>query len=64
MGLKLANFLEIGTSMPIDVLMGSDYYWEFVRGSICKGVGEPGAIHNKLGWVISGSSHDKLKLYH
>ena len=48
--------------MPVDVLIGSDYYWEFVTGSVCRGVGGPAAIHIKLGWVLSGPSHDKLEL--
>jgi len=46
--------------MPVDVLIGSDYYWQLVTGSICRGASGPIAIHTKLGWVLSGpSSHDE-----
>ena len=50
--------------MPVDVLIGSDYYWELVTGNVCRGVGGPAVIHTKLGWVLSGPSHDKFELDH
>ena len=56
MGLELADSVEPGSSMPIDVLIGSDYYWQLVTGSICRGVYGPIAVHTKLGWVLSGPS--------
>ena len=37
-------------------MVGSDYYWELVTGSVCKGCKGPTAIHTKLGWVLSGPS--------
>ena len=42
--------------MPIDILIGSDYYWQLVTGSICRGTSGPVAVHTKLGWVLSGPS--------
>ena len=63
-GLELADFSGTGKSMPVDVSIGSDYYWEFFTGSVCRGVGGPAAIHIKLGLVLSGPSHDKLELDH
>ena len=42
--------------MPIDMLIGSDYYWQLVTGSICRGSSGPVAVHTKLGWVLSGPS--------
>ena len=58
-GLELADCSSTDPSMPIDMLIGSDYYWELVTGSICRGANGPTAIHTKLGWVLSGpSSHD------
>ena len=62
MGLELANFFGTGTSMPVDVLIGSDYCWEFVTESVCRGISGPAAIHIKLDWVSSGPLHDKLEL--
>lgn len=56
-GLKLADSLSGGSTMPMDVLIGSDYYWQLVTGSIFKRASGPIAVHMKLGWVLSGSSH-------
>ena len=32
-GLELADSVESGSSMPVDVLIGSDYYWQYLSGS-------------------------------
>lgn len=56
LGLELADIHGTESRMPIDMLIGSDYYWELVTGSICRGVNGPIAIHTKLGWVLSGPS--------
>lgn len=54
-GLELADSSYYGeASMLIDVLIGSDYYWELVTGNVCKGPTGPIALHTKLGWVLSG----------
>ena len=60
LGLELADFSSSESSLPVDVLIGFDYYWEFVTGSVCRGTNGPTAIHTKLGWVLSGpSSHSE-----
>lgn len=38
----------------IDILIGSDLYWEFVTGETRRGEGGPIAINTTLGWVLSG----------
>ena len=59
MGLQLADFSSTELSMPVDVLIGSDFYWQLVTGSVCREAEGPIAIHTKLGWVLSGPfSHD------
>lgn len=59
--LDLADFSTSGEGLSVDVLIGSDYYWELVTGSICRGIDGPTAIHTKLGWVLSGpSSHNEI----
>lgn len=59
-GLELADSSSTGSSMAVDVLIGSDYYWHLVTGSTCRGASAPIAIHTKLGWALSGpSSHDE-----
>ena len=60
LGLELADFSNTALNMPIDILIGSDYYWQLVTGSICRGTSGPVVVHTKLGWVLSGpSSLDK-----
>ena len=53
--LDLADSSDGETPMCIDVLVGSDYYWELVTGEVSKGASGPVAIHTRLGWVLSGS---------
>ena len=54
MGLDLADYSDGATSLHVDLLIGSDYYWDLVTGSVCRGEGGLTAIHTKLGWVLSG----------
>ena len=53
-GLELADWAEQGSKLEVDVLIGSDYYWDLVTGAVSKSTGGPTAIHTKLGWVLSG----------
>ena len=52
--LDLADSKEGSDRMAIDMLIGSDYYWELATGKTIRGEGGPVAIHTKLGWVLSG----------
>ena len=57
-GLNLADSAHVGSDMPVDMLIGADYYWQLVTGSISRGSDGPIAVHTKLGWVLSGpTSH-------
>lgn len=40
--------------LEVDILIGSDYYWELTTGKTCRGESGPVAIHTRLGWVLSG----------
>ena len=40
-------------SLQVDMLVGSDYYWSLVMGSVCKLKGGSTAVQTKLGWVLS-----------
>ena len=53
-GLDLADTADGNSRLPVDILIGSDYYWDLVTGSICRSEKGPTAIHTKLGWVLSG----------
>ena len=52
--LDLADISDGSSSLEVDVLIGSDYYWSLVTGEVCRGNGGPIAIQTKLGWVLSG----------
>ena len=56
LGLELADFSKSESSLPVDVLIGSDYYWELVTGSVCRRSSGPTAVLTKLSWVLSGPS--------
>jgi len=36
------------------MLIGSDYYWEFMTGETVRGRDGPVAVNTTLGWVLSG----------
>ena len=41
--------------MPINILIGADFYWVLVDGTVIRGhTAEPVAISTKLGYVLSG----------
>ena len=54
LGLELADSSNKALNMPVDMLVGSDYYWPLVTGKIRRGAGGLVAVHTKLGWVLSG----------
>ena len=47
--LDLADCSDGESSMGVDVLVGSDYYWDLVTGDVRRGKGSPTAIHTRLG---------------
>ena len=61
-GLSLADSCGRG-DLPISILIGADYYWSLVEGTVVRGAPwEPVALATKLGYVLSGPtmimSHD------
>ena len=54
--LDLADFVEGQGSQhdTIDVLICSDYYWNFVTGETARGDSGPVAINSVFGWMLSG----------
>ena len=55
MQLHIADMSAGTNSMEIDVLIGSDYYWELVTGKIRTSECGPIAVNTQMGWVLSGS---------
>ena len=41
---------------PIDILIGSDLYWEFVSGKVIRSNTGLVAIESKFGWILSGTT--------
>ena len=40
--------------LEVDMLIGSDFYWEFMTGEVVRGQDGPVAVNTTLGWVLSG----------
>ena len=38
----------------IDVLIGSDYYWDIITGEVARGDDKLVAVSSKSGWLVSG----------
>ena len=43
----------------VDVLIGSDYYWDIVEGEIVRGAEGIVAVRSKFGWLLSGPVKSK-----
>ena len=43
----------------VDVLIGSDYYWDVVEGEIIRGAEGLVAVRSKFGWLLSGPVKSK-----
>jgi len=54
--LDLADYQHTEGTDAIDVLIGSDHYWDIVMEDIIRGEG-PTAVHSKLGWLLSGPTN-------
>ena len=52
--LDLADDLDDNSPLEVDVLIGSDLYWDIVTGETIRGQCGPVAISTKFGWVLSG----------
>jgi hypothetical protein len=58
-GLDLANCSEIQDEHhgnTVDVLIGSDHYWNFLYSETIRGDSGPVAVSSKYGWVLSRQS--------
>ena len=55
-GLQLADSFSSTSDREIGLLIGADYYHEFVTGDIIKGSAGPVATSSKVGWLLSGNA--------
>ena len=53
-GLNLADSVNDGEEFDLDILIGSDYYWQLVMGRLIHGSSDSPAMHTVVGWVLSG----------
>ena len=51
-GLQLAD--ECDQLRDIDILVGSNLYWNIVTGDVVRAQGGPTAVSSKLGWLLLG----------
>ena len=52
--LQLADPFDRNISPTIDMLVGCDFFWNFVTGQIIHGEIGPSAISSKFGWLLLG----------
>ena len=60
----MAGWADGESSLDVDVLVGSDHYWDIVTGVVSKGVSGPTAIYTKSGWVLSGPTTNGSTSWH
>ena len=53
-GLEFVDEPEDGQELHVDILVGSDHYWDLITGRVQSGSDGPVAIDTKFGWVLSG----------
>lgn len=52
--LELADSTDGTTPVEVDILIGSDNYWDLVTGETIRCDGGPVAINTRIGWLLSG----------
>ena len=52
--LELADHCYGEDVLNIDMLIGSDQYWDLITGNVVRKANGPTAVHTRLGWVLSG----------
>ena len=59
--LTLADIYPADTPLDVDMLIGSDFYWQLTTGEIIRGQTGPVAVNTKLGWVLSGPVNSNVE---
>ena len=58
--LELADHSYREDKLNVDILIGSDQYWNLVTGNVIRKATGPIAVHTRLGWVLSGPAEEFL----
>ena len=53
-GLPLADLSDGTYALEVDILIGCDYFWNFITGETKCGGSGPMGVHTELGWALSG----------
>ena len=48
-----------GSQPNIDILIGSDFYFEILTGEVLRGDSGPVAVNSNFGWVVSGPTLER-----
>jgi hypothetical protein len=59
-GLNLADLNAGEEELEVDILVGSDQYWNLITGAVRRGDSGPNAMGTKIGWVLSGPVTDPV----
>lgn len=59
--LELADDFDNECDDSIDILIGSDHYWNIVEGDTIRGQSGPIAVSSKLGWLLSGPGGESVE---
>ena len=51
-GLQLADDSLLNNDANVDILIGSDHYYDIITGEIQRGDGGPCAVNSEFGWLI------------
>ncbi|XP_044165250.1 uncharacterized protein LOC122949186 [Acropora millepora] len=60
-GLRLADYSTGEDDLMVDILVGSDQYWQLVSGKVLRGEDGLTAIQTRLGWVLSGPTNGAVQ---
>ena len=60
-GVKLADYSTGEDDIMVDILAGSEQYWQLVSGKVLQGEDGPTAIQTRLGWVLSGPTNGAVQ---
>ena len=58
-GLWLADYpAKMDETLNCNILIGANFYWQFISGKCRRGERGPIALESTLGWILSGPMHD------
>ena len=59
--LTLADTHPADVPLNVEMLVGSDFYWQVTTGETIRGQTGPVPVNTKLGWVLSGPANSNVE---